>query len=76
MDQTFKTEYGDVTLEELLRVYSMHKQANLRHQARRHLFNQTERGKQLNRERSKKYYYEHREEILQQRKEEYEATKS
>lgn len=76
MDQTFKTEFGDVTLEELLRVYILHKNANLRHQAKRHLFNQTERGKQLNRERSKKYYYEHRAEILQQRKEDYEAKNS
>lgn len=76
MEQIFKTEFGDVSLEELLRVYSVHKKSNLRHQAKRHLFNQTDRGKELNRKRSKDYYYKHREEILQRRAEEYQTKQS
>ena len=72
---TVKTEFGDVSIDELVRVYCVHKKANLRHQAHRHLFNQTERGKQLNRERAKNYYYTHRNEILQLRREQNQMKK-
>lgn len=65
------TTYGNVSLGELLRVYDTHKKANLRHQAKRHLFNQTDRGKELNRQRAKDYYYSHREEILAKRADQY-----
>jgi hypothetical protein len=67
MEQTIKTEFGDVSLEELIRVYTVQKKANVRHQVSRNLFNQTERGKELNRKRAKDYYYEHRLELLEKR---------
>jgi hypothetical protein len=76
MDQTYKTEFGDVTLEELLRVYTIHKKANLRHQVARYLVNQTEQGKELNRKRSNEYYHKHKEEILLKRAEEYQRKKA
>lgn len=66
------TPYGNVSLGELLRVYDTHKKSNLRHQAKRHAFNQTEQGKELNRNRAKAYYHTHREEVLAKAKERYE----
>lgn len=67
------TPHGNVSLGELIRVYDTHKKANLRHQAKRQAFNQTEQGKELNRQRSKDYYYKHRAEILEKRAEQYQA---
>jgi hypothetical protein len=75
MEQTFKTDYGEISVAELVRVYNVHRRANLRHQATRNLFNQTEKGKELNRLRASNYYYQHREQILQKRAEEYEKKK-
>jgi hypothetical protein len=66
-----QTDYGKVSTEELIRVYHMWKKMIKRNVECRNEFNQSETGKQLNRERAKKYYEEHRDEILAKRKAKY-----
>lgn len=66
-----QTDYGKVSTEELIRVYHMWKKMVKKSVERRHEFNQSEEGKELNRQRAKKYYEEHRDEILAKRKARY-----
>jgi hypothetical protein len=66
-----QTEYGKVSTEELIRVYHMWKKMIKHNVERRNEFNQSVEGKELNRERAKKYYQEHRDEILAKRKAKY-----
>ncbi len=66
-----QTNYGKVSTEELIRVYHLWKNLMKKNIERRNEFNQSAEGKQLNRERAKKYYEEHRDEILAKRKAKY-----
>ena len=66
-----QTDYGKVSTEELIRVYHLWKKLIKKNVERRNEFNQSDEGKELNRMRAKKYYEEHRDEILAKRKARY-----
>jgi len=69
-----QTDYGKVSREELVRVYHLWKKMIAKNVEKRNEFNQTEQGKELNRERAKMYYERNREKILLKRKAQYGAT--
>ena len=66
-----QTDYGKVSTQELIRVYHLWKKLMKKNIERRNEFNQSDEGKELNRMRAKKYYEEHRDEILAKRKARY-----
>ena len=70
-----QTDLGTVSIDELVRVYILHKNANKRHQEARAKFFQTDEGKQYNRDRSKSYYERHKETVLEKRKAAYQKKK-
>lgn len=74
--QTVKTSYGDVTLERLVHVYELYRASELRKQAKRMEFNQTEEGKALNRTRYKAYYERNREKVNEKNKARYMVKKA
>jgi hypothetical protein len=71
----YETRYGTVPLQELIRVYELHRGARIRHQNRRLNFLQSEQGKEYNRARAAAYYERHKEAILEKRKETYQLKK-
>ncbi len=72
---TFATNYGQKTVEELVRIYDIYRRTSLRHQENRNEFNQTDEGKIANRERAKSYYEYNKDTILARRKDIYKAKK-
>lgn len=75
MEPEYTTEYGKVPVSELVRYYEMHKRMLDRIAAKKNEYNQTEEGKQKNREHAKQYYEKNREKILEKRKIKYQAKK-
>lgn len=69
-----QTEYGIVNTEELIRVYHLWKKMMKKNIEKRNEFNKTDEGKEVNRQRAKKYYEGHRETILAKRKAKYSAA--
>ena len=76
MNTSYKTEYGDVSVEDLVRIYNSHRRNALKHQERRSEFLQTDEGKEYNRVRAKAYYQAHKADILAKRKQQYEERKN
>lgn len=70
-----QTEYGNVQVDELVRVYNNHKKANRKSQEKRKEWLQSDEGKEYNRNRAKSYYERNKETILEKRKESYMAKK-
>ena len=64
----YKTDYGMVSVDELIRVYHQWKKMVKKNIEKRNEYNQTEEGKQKNRERARVYYESHRELILEKRR--------
>ena len=71
----FKTDYGMVSSDELIRVYHMWKRMTAKQVGHRNRYNQTAEGKEKNRENAKLYYERHKEEILAKKKARYQAKK-
>lgn len=69
------TEFGEVSVDELARMYTLARHRALRSQAKRLEWLQTDDGKEYNRGRAKAYYQRHKEAILEKRKETYAAKK-
>ena len=63
MDSLISTKYGSVALEKLIAVYEKHKENEKKTAERRHEWNQTDEGKQKNRERAKAYYEKNKEKV-------------
>lgn len=72
---TYKTEYGDIPLDRLIHVYNVYRASELRKQAKRYEFFQTDEGKALNRSRSKSYYERNKEKVKEKNKARYHAKK-
>ena len=72
---SIQTDLGTVSLDELVRVYVLHKKASQRHQEARLKFLQTEKGKEFNRSRAKAYYEKHKDTVLEKRKAYYQKKK-
>lgn len=70
-----QTEYGEQDLEEVVRCFHLWKKLLADHNERRHQYNQTEQGKKKNRDRAKQYYERKKEEILQRKRDKYQAEK-
>ncbi len=71
-----QTEYGEQEIEEVIRCYNLWKALMKKNIEKRHEFNQTEEGKQKNRERAKIYYERNRDLILEKRRLKREAEDS
>ena len=65
---TVNTQFGNVSVDELVRVYQNHKQSIQKAVERRRDWLQTDQGKQYNRDRAKSYYERNKEAILEKRK--------
>lgn len=63
-----QTEYGEQTIEEIVRGYELWKRLMERTNNKRWEKNQTEEGKAENRARSKAYYERNREKVLEKRR--------
>jgi hypothetical protein len=73
--QTFTTDYGDISLDRLIHVYNIYRASELRKQAKRFEFFQTDEGKTINRARSKSYYERNKEKVREKNKSRYHAKK-
>ena len=72
---TTPTNFGEVKVDELVRVYNNYKQGLQKSQEKRKEWLQTDAGKEYNRERAAAYYNRNKETILEKRKEKYAAKK-
>ena len=62
------TNFGEVQVDELVRVYNNYKQNLQKSQEKRKAWLQTDEGKEYNRGRAKAYYDRNKETILEKRK--------
>ena len=71
-----QTNFGSVTVDELVRIYNIYKTRDRKNQQRRLVYNQTEEGRDKNRERASSYYERNRDAVLEKRKEWYQKKKN
>lgn len=70
-----QTEYGEQELDEVIRCYNLWKKMMAKNIGRKNEWNQTDEGKNKNRQNAKSYYQRHKEEILAKRKASYVSKK-
>lgn len=68
METKVQTAYGEMTVAELVKYTEMWKAMAAKHNDYKKVYNQTEQGREKNRERSKVYYERHRDQVLEKRR--------
>lgn len=76
MEQTVQTAYGEMTIAELVRYTELWKAMTTKHNEFRRRYNQTDAGKEKNREKAKQYYERNKEKVLEKRKQRYREKKT
>ena len=70
------TNFGEVEVDELVRIYNIYKRRDAKNQNRRKQVLSTEAGREKNRERSRSYYHRNKDIVLEKRKQEYQKKKN
>ena len=73
---TATTEFGEVSLDVLVKRYELEKKREAKKYERRLIFLQTDEGKEWNRMNAKQYYERNKATVLAKRKAAYEAKKA
>ena len=69
METKVKTAYGEMTVAELVKYTEMWKAMAKKHNDLKCKYNQTDEGKEKNRERARDYYERNRDKVLEKRRE-------
>lgn len=76
METKVQTAYGEMTIPELVRYYEMWRAMMIKHNENKNKYNQTDEGREKNRERAREYYDRNRDKVLEKRRAKREEEKS